>query len=262
MATQKDVKNRINSVKNIRKITRAMEMVAAARLRRAEQRIAEMRPYAQSLRRVTQRVAEAAGQDGTRVKLLQQRDERQAGRDHPDHRRPRPRRVVQHPDHPRRHPAAARDRGWRRSGLLLRGRPARQLGAQLPRRERRRFLHRLHRSAGVRERAQRRQPPRRLLRRRGDRPGRADLQPLRLAADPVRAAPHAAPAPGRGGLRRGHPRARAAGRSRARRGAPALRVDLRARSRGGADACSSRSTSTSRSTGRCSSRRRPSTAPG
>ena len=75
MATQKDVKNRINSVKNIRKITRAMEMVAAARLRRAEQRIAEMRPYAQSLRRVTQRVAEAAGQDGTRVKLLQQRDE-------------------------------------------------------------------------------------------------------------------------------------------------------------------------------------------
>ena len=75
MATQKDVKNRINSVKNIRKITRAMEMVAAARLRRAEQRIAEMRPYAQSLRRVTQRVAEAAGQDGTRVKLLQQREE-------------------------------------------------------------------------------------------------------------------------------------------------------------------------------------------
>ncbi len=73
MATQKDVKNRINSVKNIRKITRAMEMVAAARLRRAEQRIAEMRPYAQSIRRVTQQVAEAAGQDGNRVKLLQQR---------------------------------------------------------------------------------------------------------------------------------------------------------------------------------------------
>ena len=39
MATQKDVKNRIASIKNINKITRAMEMVAAARLRRAEQRI-------------------------------------------------------------------------------------------------------------------------------------------------------------------------------------------------------------------------------
>ena len=75
MATQKDVKNRINSVKNIRKITRAMEMVAAARLRRAEQRIDEMRPYAQSLRRMTQQVAEAAGQEGNRVSLLHQRED-------------------------------------------------------------------------------------------------------------------------------------------------------------------------------------------
>ena len=38
-----------------------MEMVAAARLRRAEQRIDAMRPYAQAIRRMTQRVAEAAG---------------------------------------------------------------------------------------------------------------------------------------------------------------------------------------------------------
>ena len=44
MASQRDVKNRIDSVKNIRKITRAMEMVAAARLRRAEQRIAPCAP--------------------------------------------------------------------------------------------------------------------------------------------------------------------------------------------------------------------------
>ena len=44
MASQKDVKNRISSVKNIQKITRAMEMVAAARLRRAEQRIEALRP--------------------------------------------------------------------------------------------------------------------------------------------------------------------------------------------------------------------------
>ena len=52
MATQKEVKNRIASVKNIHKITRAMEMVAAARLRRAEQRIDNMRPYAQALRQI------------------------------------------------------------------------------------------------------------------------------------------------------------------------------------------------------------------
>ena len=60
MATQKEVKNRIASVKNIHKITRAMEMVAAARLRRAEQRIDAMRPYAQAIRKMTQQVADAA----------------------------------------------------------------------------------------------------------------------------------------------------------------------------------------------------------
>ena len=58
MASQRDVRNRINSVKNIQKITRAMEMVAAARLRRAEQRIEALRPYADAIRRMTR---EAAG---------------------------------------------------------------------------------------------------------------------------------------------------------------------------------------------------------
>ena len=60
MATQKEVKNRISSVKNIHKITRAMEMVAAARLRRAEQRIDNMRPYAQAIRKMTKQVADAS----------------------------------------------------------------------------------------------------------------------------------------------------------------------------------------------------------
>src|SRR5690349_8533245 len=61
MATQKEVKNRIASIKNINKITRAMEMVAAARLRRAEQRIDAMRPYAEGMRKLTRRAAEQAG---------------------------------------------------------------------------------------------------------------------------------------------------------------------------------------------------------
>ncbi len=61
-ASQRDVKARIGSVKNIQKITRAMEMVAAARLRRAEQRIAALRPYAGAIRRMTRQAAEAAGQ--------------------------------------------------------------------------------------------------------------------------------------------------------------------------------------------------------
>jgi F-type H+-transporting ATPase subunit gamma len=60
VATQKDIKGRISSVKNIRKITRAMEMVAAARLRRAEQRIEQLRPYADAIRRMTRRAVEAA----------------------------------------------------------------------------------------------------------------------------------------------------------------------------------------------------------
>jgi F-type H+-transporting ATPase subunit gamma len=58
---QKDIKNRISSVKNIHKITRAMEMVAAARLRKAEQRIEALRPYAGAIRRMTRQAAEAAG---------------------------------------------------------------------------------------------------------------------------------------------------------------------------------------------------------
>src|SRR4030081_907280 len=68
--TQRDVRNRISSVKNIQKITRAMEMVAAARLRRAEQRIEALRPYADALRRMTRQAAQAAGAGGTRLPLL------------------------------------------------------------------------------------------------------------------------------------------------------------------------------------------------
>ncbi len=74
MATQKEVRTRIASVKNIHKITRAMEMVAAARLRRAEQRIAAMRPYAQAIRKMTQQVSDAS-QGIPRVALLEEREQ-------------------------------------------------------------------------------------------------------------------------------------------------------------------------------------------
>lgn len=47
MANQKEIRTRIGSVKNTQKITRAMKMVAGARLNRAQTRIQEMRPYAQ-----------------------------------------------------------------------------------------------------------------------------------------------------------------------------------------------------------------------
>jgi F-type H+-transporting ATPase subunit gamma len=74
MATsQRDVRNRIGAVKNIQKITRAMEMVAAARLRRAEQRIEVLRPYASAIRRMTRQAAEAAGSVPS-LPILQEHD--------------------------------------------------------------------------------------------------------------------------------------------------------------------------------------------
>jgi F-type H+-transporting ATPase subunit gamma len=75
MATsQRDVRNRIGAVKNIQKITRAMEMVAAARLRRAEQRIEALRPYADAIRRMTRQAAQAAG-NVPRLPILAEHDE-------------------------------------------------------------------------------------------------------------------------------------------------------------------------------------------
>jgi len=72
--SQRDVRNRIASVKNIEKITRAMQMVAAARLRRAEQRIAALRPYASAIRRMTREAAEAAG-SVPRLPILTEHDQ-------------------------------------------------------------------------------------------------------------------------------------------------------------------------------------------
>ena len=73
-STQADVKDRISSVQNIRKITRAMEMVAAARLRRAEQRIEALRPYAGAIRRMTRQAAEAAGTEIGSLPVLKEHE--------------------------------------------------------------------------------------------------------------------------------------------------------------------------------------------
>src|SRR3954454_22182652 len=74
MASLKAIRGRIASVKNIRKITRAMEMIAAARLRRAEQRIEHLRPYADALRRMTSRASQAADNIPT-LPILQEREQ-------------------------------------------------------------------------------------------------------------------------------------------------------------------------------------------
>jgi F-type H+-transporting ATPase subunit gamma len=62
LATTRDIKRRIESVRNTRKITRAMELVASAKLRRAQESIESLRPYAQAMRRL---MAQAARQSGS-----------------------------------------------------------------------------------------------------------------------------------------------------------------------------------------------------
>src|SRR5215216_1899398 len=71
---QKELKSRVASVKNVQKITRAMEMISAARLRRAEQRIVALRPYASAIRRMTRHAAEAA-ENIPNLPILRERDE-------------------------------------------------------------------------------------------------------------------------------------------------------------------------------------------
>jgi F-type H+-transporting ATPase subunit gamma len=73
MASQKEVKSRIASIKNIEKITRAMEMVAAARLRRSEQRIEDLRPYSEGMRKLT-RIASANITGVPRIPVLIERE--------------------------------------------------------------------------------------------------------------------------------------------------------------------------------------------
>src|SRR6478736_5926985 len=73
MASVQDYKRRIRSVRNTRKITRAMELVAAAKLRRAQARIEAMRPYADTMRELIAGVGRAAG-SVRGLPLLQQRE--------------------------------------------------------------------------------------------------------------------------------------------------------------------------------------------
>ncbi len=74
MPSLKDIRKRIVSVKSTQKITRAMKMVAAARLRRAQQRILELRPYAVKTMEVLSAVAARAGDDEHVHPLLLRRE--------------------------------------------------------------------------------------------------------------------------------------------------------------------------------------------
>lgn len=60
MANLRDIRNRISSVNNTQQITKAMKMVAAAKLRKAQNRMSSMRPYADKLKEVVSRLGTAS----------------------------------------------------------------------------------------------------------------------------------------------------------------------------------------------------------
>jgi F-type H+-transporting ATPase subunit gamma len=73
LASLQDIRRRITSVKNTRKITKALELVAGARLRRAQQRIEEMRPYADRMQELMVGTSRAAS-SFRNLALLQRRE--------------------------------------------------------------------------------------------------------------------------------------------------------------------------------------------
>jgi F-type H+-transporting ATPase subunit gamma len=70
MPSLKDLKNRIGSVKNTRKITKAMQMVAAAKLRRAQEAAVAARPYAERMNAVMTGLAASVGDSDQAPRLL------------------------------------------------------------------------------------------------------------------------------------------------------------------------------------------------
>src|SRR3954464_12100490 len=73
MASLQDLRRRISSVRNTRKITKALELVAGARLRRAQLRIEEMRPYADRMMELMVGTARAAS-SFRNLPLMQRRE--------------------------------------------------------------------------------------------------------------------------------------------------------------------------------------------
>jgi F-type H+-transporting ATPase subunit gamma len=76
MAVGKEIRTQIKSIKNTQKITRAMEMVAASKMRRAQERMAASKPYAQYIREVIGHVANAC--PDVKIPYMQQRQVKRA----------------------------------------------------------------------------------------------------------------------------------------------------------------------------------------
>lgn len=80
MPSTREIRRRIRSVKNMAQVTKTMQMVASSKMRRAQERVEQSRPYAEQLRALVSRLANAAGEDlGEGIALLKQRPVRNIG---------------------------------------------------------------------------------------------------------------------------------------------------------------------------------------
>src|SRR6266566_3037527 len=78
MASGKEIRTKIKSVENTRKITRAMEMVAASKMKRAQDRMKAARPYGEKIRNICSHLA-SSYKDQFQHPFLIQRNERCVG---------------------------------------------------------------------------------------------------------------------------------------------------------------------------------------
>ncbi len=74
MANLRDIRNRIESIKNTQQITRAMKMVAAAKLRKAQDRIIETRPYASKMKEVVARLVGNSSEEDVLLRVPESKD--------------------------------------------------------------------------------------------------------------------------------------------------------------------------------------------
>src|SRR5579884_993626 len=80
MPSTREIRRRISSIKNIAQITRALQMVASSKMRRAQERVEQARPYAEQLRALVSRLSRASGVDiGSGAVLMAQRPVRKIG---------------------------------------------------------------------------------------------------------------------------------------------------------------------------------------
>ena len=183
MAAVQDIQRRIRSVRNTRKITRAMELVAAAKLRRAQARIEAMRPYAERMEELMVGVARASS-SVRGLPLLQRREVRTTAILAADG-RPRTGRGVQRAGRPRGLCDRASPPRRKRRAALARRRPEGRLDPALSTLRGRAGVVRLQRQPALRGCTGDRPPRLGALRGTGGRPGRRRLQPLRVGAHPA-----------------------------------------------------------------------------